>query len=363
DGLGEDLVGDAVVVEVIDPEADGPGGVGAEIEVLADIAQDEVWFAVAIEIGDAEGLPPAVEAIEVGGQLCKMVAGELKDAGGHPVAGDDELVAAVAIQGGPAGGGDHADMGDIGVAGGGDIGKMAVAVVEVDGTGGVGAVFAGHGAAADEEVRVAIAVKIAGYGDVRIGAVGMGGDGIGGQGEAAVAVVEEEAVLHLAAIGGMTVAGGADEQIGVAVAIGVEEADGSVLEVGELVKGGLGRLEELAGRGLEIELTRVSWGAADKDIGETVAVDIGGIGPGSLAGEHFREVAFVKEIDVIVFLVPVEGGRDGLQEGSGTDGGWRSGTGLAAGLADGVELIGFGVTEGGDGAIGPGDDHGIGMVD
>src|SRR6185312_9722743 len=58
-----------------------------------------------------------------------------------------------------------------------------------------------------------------------------------------------------------------------------------------------------------------------------------------------------------------EGGRDGLQEGSGTDGGWRSGTGLAAGLADGVELIGFGVTEGGDGAIGPGDDHGIGMVD
>ena len=42
DGAGEDFVGDAVVVEIIDPEFDGVCGIGMEVEVFADIAQYEV---------------------------------------------------------------------------------------------------------------------------------------------------------------------------------------------------------------------------------------------------------------------------------------------------------------------------------
>ncbi len=175
DGLGEDLIGDAVVIEVIDPEFDGPAGVGPEIEVFTDVAQDQIGSAVAIEIGHGEGLPPAVEVIEIGGQFGKVVAGELEDAGRHPLAGDDKLVLVVAIQGSPAGGGDHTDVGDIGITGRGDIGKVAMAVIEVDKAGGVGAVFAGNGAAADEQIGKAIAIKIAGDGHGGVDAVGMGG--------------------------------------------------------------------------------------------------------------------------------------------------------------------------------------------
>lgn len=223
DGLGEDLIGDAVVIEVIDPESDGPCGVGVEIEVFADIAQDQVGSAVAIEIGYAEGLPPAIEVIEIGGQFGEMAAGELEDTRGHPVAGDDKLMLVVAIEGSPAGGGDHADMGDIRIFGRGDIGKMSMAVVDIDETGGVGAVFAGDRAAADEQVGEAIAIKITGDGHSGIDAIGMSGYGIGGKGEVTVTVIEEEAVLHLPAIGGMAVAAGTDKEVREAVAIGVEE--------------------------------------------------------------------------------------------------------------------------------------------
>ena len=290
DGLGEDLIGDAVVIEVIDPEFDGAGRIGAEVEVFADVAQDQVGSAVAIEIGYGQGLPPAVEVIKIGGQFGKMVIGELEDMRGHPVAGDDELVLVVAIQGGPAGGGDHADMGDIGVAGGGDIGKMAMAVVDIDEAGGVGAVFAGDGAAADEQIGEAIAIKVTGDGHSGIDAIGMGREGVGGEGEVAVTVIEEEAVLHLAAIGGMAVAAGADKEVWEAVAIGIEEQDGFVFEVGEGIEGGLGRFDELAGRGLQIELAGMTGGAADKDIGKAVSVNVGGVGFWSFAGEHFGEV-------------------------------------------------------------------------
>ena len=37
---------------------------------------------------------------------------------------------------GPGGGGDHADVGDIGISGGSDIGEVAMTVIEVDEAGG-----------------------------------------------------------------------------------------------------------------------------------------------------------------------------------------------------------------------------------
>ena len=43
------------------------GGIGAEVEVLADIAEDEVRAAVAVEVGYGEGFPPAGRLAEVGG--------------------------------------------------------------------------------------------------------------------------------------------------------------------------------------------------------------------------------------------------------------------------------------------------------
>src|SRR5579859_2909221 len=235
--------------------------------------------------------------------------------GGHPFAGDDELVLVVAEEVGPGGGGDHADMGDIWVEGGGDIGEVSVSVVEVEEAGGVGAIFAGDASAADKEVGEAVVVEVTGDGDGGVDAVGMGGEGVGCEGEVAVAVIEEEAVLHLPAIGGLVIAAGSDEEVGVAVVVGVEEEDGLVFEVRELEEGGLRFFDEPAGGGLEVELTGVCGGAADIDVGEAVAVDVGAGGFWPFAGEEFRQVVFVVKIDVIVFLVFVEGGFDGLQEG------------------------------------------------
>jgi len=359
--LGKDLIGDTVVIEIIDPEFDGVGRIGSEIEVLADVAQDQIGPSVAVEIGHGEGLPPAEEVIEIGGQLGEMVAGELEDAWGHPVAGEDELVLTIAIEAGPAGGGDHADMGDIGIAGRGDIGEMAVAVVEVDKAGGVGTVFAGYGASADEQIGEAVVIEIAGDGYGGVDAIGMGGYGVGGEGEMAVTVIEEEAVLHLPGIGGMVIAAGADEEIGEAVVVGIEEQDGLVFEIGELVEGGLSGFDEASGRVLEIELAGVTGGAADKDIGEAVAVDIGGGGFGAFPGKQFGKITFVEEIDIVVFLVFVEGGVDVAQQGSDGFGWRRSGSGFLSRLADGMEGIDSGVIEAGDRAVGPGDGHGIGV--
>ena len=73
----------------------------------------------------------------------------------------------------------------------------------------------------------------------------------------AFSVVDKEAVLHLAAKGWVVVAAGADEQVEVAVVVGVEEEDGFVLEIGELVKGGFGLFDECAVGGLKIELAGV----------------------------------------------------------------------------------------------------------
>ena len=82
-----------------------------------------------------------------------------------------------------------------------------------------------------------------------------------------------------------------------------------------------------------------------------------------LRGRAFWGGSFVKEIDVVGFLVAIEGGLDGFEQGD--DGLWRGGGGMGfmTGLADGIELIGGGVIEFGDGAVGPGDDEGIGMSD
>ncbi len=265
------------------------GGIGAEVKILADIAEDEVGAAVAVEVGHSEGFPPARELVEVGGYFGKAIAGKPEEARRHPLAGDDELVLVVVIEVGPGSRCDHADVSDIGVLVGGDIGEMAVPIVEVDKAGGVDAVFAGDASAADEEIGIAVAVEVAGDCDGRVHAIGMGLEGIGVEGEMAFTVAEEKPVLHLAAEGAAGVAARADEQVEISVVVGVEEQNGFVFEVGELVESGFGLFDKLPVRGLEVELSGVINSAADIDIGEAVAVDVAEGGVGALAGKHFGE--------------------------------------------------------------------------
>jgi len=216
---------------------------------------------------------------------------------------------------GPGGGGDHADVGDIGITGGGNVGEMSFAVVDIDKAGGVGAVLAGDGTSPDEQVEVSIVVEVGGDGYGRVASLGGGREGVGSQGKMSFSIVEEEAELHGAAIGWVVVATGSDKQIGVSIVVGIEEEDGFVFEVGEGSEGGLWGEGEVTFGVLAVELSGVSGGAADVNIGEAIAIDVGGGGFGSFAGEELGEVAFEVKVFVEVLLLPLEGGGDGSQQG------------------------------------------------
>jgi len=56
--------------------------------------------------------------------------------------------------------------------------------------------------------------------------------------------------------------------------IAVEEEDGDVLEIGKLIEGFFGMLDEGAGGSLEVELSGLTGSAADIDIGQSVPVDV-----------------------------------------------------------------------------------------
>ena len=90
-GTGQDDIGDPVLINILDPQFNRIGGVGMEVEILADVAKHQVGFAVAIDIRGGDRLPPTIEFVEVGRYLFEMVGFPAEDAGGHPFARDDEL--------------------------------------------------------------------------------------------------------------------------------------------------------------------------------------------------------------------------------------------------------------------------------
>ena len=270
---------------------------------------------------------------------------------------------------GPGGGGDHADVGDIGITGGGDVGEMSFAVVDIDKAGGVGAVLAGDGTSPDEQVEVSIVVEVGGDGYGRVASLGGGREGFGSQGKMSFSIVEEEAELHGAAIGWVVVATGSDKQVWEAIVVGIEEEDGFVFEVGEGSEGGLWGEGEVTFGVLAVELSGVSGGAADVNIGEAIAIDVGGGGFGSFAGEELGEVAFEVKVFVEVLLLPLEGGGDGGQQGDWArllrGAGRYGGAGVlqCAGLllVQGIDAVDGGLEEAGARAVGPGDEEGVEM--
>src|SRR6185312_88134 len=126
----EDLIGDPVLIEIVDPEFYGMGAIRMEVEILADVSQDEIGQTVAVEIGDGHGFPPAIPVGEIGLHLVEMVVFPGKDVRRHPFAYDDEVFDAVTDDVRIRGGGDHADAGDVGVFGGRDVGEMTMTVID-----------------------------------------------------------------------------------------------------------------------------------------------------------------------------------------------------------------------------------------
>src|ERR1700722_6335422 len=96
-----------------------------KVKVFAYVAEDEIRFAVAVDVSHGDRLPPAIEFAEVGGDFRKVVGIEAEEAGGHPFACDEQLWLSLTEDICPAGAGHHADMGDVGVFCGSDIGEMA----------------------------------------------------------------------------------------------------------------------------------------------------------------------------------------------------------------------------------------------
>src|SRR6202034_3756790 len=95
---------------------------------------------------------------------------------------DHEFLLFIAFDIGPGGGGDHADVGDIGVFCFRDVREVAFAIVYEQEAAGGGAVFAGLASAANEEVGESVVVEIAGDGDGGVHAIVVHGEGGGVEG-------------------------------------------------------------------------------------------------------------------------------------------------------------------------------------
>src|SRR5579859_409885 len=116
----------------------------------------------------------------------------------------------------------------------------------------------------------------------------------------AFAVVEVEAGLQQGIVDGELVAAGGDEEVGVAVAVCVEEEGGAVVLPGIFCDSGLGTGDEGAVGGLQEELGGVAFCAADEAIVETVAVDIGFCHGGAAAGEIVQQKRLLVEVVIVV---------------------------------------------------------------
>ena len=147
--------------------------------------------------------------------------------------GDQQVGTLVAVDVGPHGGRDHADVAQTGRELVGHVDEFS-ADVAVEETARCLRIFAGHDATADEEVGFAVAVEI-GRGDRR-GAFAVGRQrAFGREGEIAVAVVEIEPIVEQGiALRLFCTPPAAMRQVGMPVAVHVEEDGADVVGLGRV---------------------------------------------------------------------------------------------------------------------------------
>jgi hypothetical protein len=275
---------------------------------IAHIGDEEIVVAVAVDVGEVhghgEGGGAAGDVRGSGAEAAGTII-EPKSVGAMEVTADIEIGPAIVVQVAEGGGeapieggtGEGLSGGIEEVAGGpGDGGELAAAVVEVEDVGfavfenaTVGEVFEsililgsdtalaadiehteagtadGIGAViGDVEIEVTIAVDI-GEGEGG-GAEAWVESGVGGGGEAAGAIVEEE---------GSAMADGIDEEIEVAIAIDVGEGGAGGMEVRKVGTGRGGDIGESGAAEVAINLTATTQTAEEK-VHPAVAIDIAG---------------------------------------------------------------------------------------
>src|SRR5207247_11201300 len=96
--------------EVLHVHAGRLCGRSVQPRVQAEIADDEIDPAIAVDVGRNNPIPPAGAVLQtLRRQACKARAGVAEDRDRHPFAHDDEIEAPVAVQVGPQRVGYHDD--------------------------------------------------------------------------------------------------------------------------------------------------------------------------------------------------------------------------------------------------------------
>jgi hypothetical protein len=299
---GEDLLGDAVTVEILDEHAHRRGGAGLEPAVQTQVAEREVDPPVAVEVGRDHAIPPAVAALEAGRGRAREapVAGVVEDGDGHPLAHHDQVGAPVAVDVGPRRVGDHTGAGEAGSELPRRVGEAAAAVVDEEHARPRHAVRARGAAAADEQVDVAVAVVVRG-GDARA-AARLGGERADRLAEAPAARVEVEPVLERRRAVGEVVPAAHHVQVGATVAVGVEEHGAHVLGDGVGLEQAGVAAHEAAVTLLDEQLAGLLLGAPEVEVVEPVAVHVGHRGRRPLGRQHARQQALAVEVDEVAVL-------------------------------------------------------------
>ena len=223
--LGDGLHQLQQTVAVDVPPMDVPRGSIAG--VLADVADHVVDVTVAVEVGAVDAGPPAAGPSEAGvsGGVHQVSPPVVEHHHRTQRGGQHQVEPAVAVDVGPQRRGDHADVrqarGD-GVGGGDE----PAAVVDQERARRRVGVAAGQEPGADEHVQVTVAIEVGGGGGAR------GFPEIGQRtGLEAIAGPQPQAILQAGVGSWVRVATAGGEQVGVAVAVGIEGQDRHVLPV------------------------------------------------------------------------------------------------------------------------------------
>ncbi len=97
----------------------------------------------------------------------------------------------------------------------------------------------------------------------------------------------------------------------------IEEQDGPILEIGKDLKCRLLTDPEMAVGALQVKMSGAACGSADKNICQSIAIDVCYGCPGAFTGEHFGKIAFVMEVFVIIFFLFEETALDRPQQQAG----------------------------------------------
>ena len=95
--MGHDLVEYVILVKIVNPNFNGMLRIRMQIEIIANISQDEVLLSVMIQISRKHHPPPTVELIQIGLDFFKMIFTEYKDARRHPVSNNDQFLLPISI--------------------------------------------------------------------------------------------------------------------------------------------------------------------------------------------------------------------------------------------------------------------------